>query len=107
MWESHISATAGDGTGSNTSSPDTLPRRIPAASLCICTSRVLYALPVTTGVQLKIEIIRLRKEGEYFDVQVAIDGVLSPSMEIHASAREQYREEADFISYLTRSAQTV
>lgn len=55
----------------------------------------------------KIEIIRLRKEGEYFDVQVAIDGVLSPSMEIHASSREQYREEKDFLDYIARSAQTM
>lgn len=47
------------------------------------------------------------KSGEYYDVQIAINGVLSPAMEIHASAREQYPREADFISYLTRSAETM
>jgi len=55
----------------------------------------------------QFEIIRFRKEGEYFDVQVAIDGVLSPSMEIHASCREQYPRDDEFEAYLLRSAQTM
>lgn len=66
-----------------------------------------YPRLVTTVTSPKVEIIRLRKEGEYFDVQVAIDGVLAPSMEVHASAREKYREEASWLEYLCRSAQTM
>lgn len=56
----------------------------------------------------KIEIVLYRKEGEYFDVQLAVDGVLAPSMEVHASARECYeqneRGEREWLDYLTRSS---
>lgn len=62
---------------------------------------------ISPNTKQKVEIIRFRKEGEYFDVQVAIDGVLAPAMEIHASSREQYREEQEFLDYIARSAQTM
>lgn len=55
----------------------------------------------------KVEIIRLQKIGEYYDVQFAIGGVLAPSMEVHASAREQYRTEQAWLDYLTRSSETL
>lgn len=58
-------------------------------------------------VQPTIEIIRLTKSGEYYDAQLAIDGTLAIPMEVHASVREQYPREADFIQYLVRSAETM
>jgi len=58
-------------------------------------------------VQPNVEIIRLQKSGEYYDAQLAVNGTLAVPMEIHASCREQYRTEAEFIAYLTRSAETM
>jgi hypothetical protein len=52
-------------------------------------------------------VIRLRIEGEYYDAQLAVDGVLAPAMEVHRSVREQYPKEADFMQYLARSAGTM
>lgn len=57
--------------------------------------------------QSTLEIIRCSKEGEYYDVQVALNGVLAPSMEIHAEAREQYPTEQAWIEYLTRCAESL
>jgi hypothetical protein len=56
-------------------------------------------------VQPNVEIIRLQKSGEYYDAQLAVDGKLAVPMEIHASCRDQYPTEAEFIAYLTRSAE--
>lgn len=55
----------------------------------------------------QLEIVRCSKNGPYFDVQVALDGVLAPSMEIHAEAREQYPTETAWIDYLTRCAESL
>jgi hypothetical protein len=58
--------------------------------------------------QPNVEIIRLRKEGEFYDVQLAIDGVLSIPQEIHASVKaEQFPTEESWMAYLIRSAQTL
>lgn len=61
----------------------------------------------TSNGAARIEIVRLRREGEYYDAQLAVDGVLSPAMEVHASVREAYPREEDFLSYLARSAETM
>lgn len=59
----------------------------------------------------KVEIVRYRKEGEYYDIQLAIDGVLSVPLEVHASARECYsndsRGELEWFQYLQRSSETL
>lgn len=53
-------------------------------------------------------MIRYRKEGEYFDVQMAIDGVLAVPQEIHASVREEsFPTEESWMAYLVRSAQSL
>lgn len=49
----------------------------------------------------------MQKRGEYFDVQLAVDGVLSVGQEVHASAREQFHTEESWMQYLIRSAQTL
>jgi hypothetical protein len=54
-----------------------------------------------------IEIVQMRKEGEYFIVQLAIDGVLAPSMDVHASAREEYRTEQSWMEYLVRQSESL
>lgn len=54
-----------------------------------------------------LEIIRCHKAGDYYDVQVALNGTLAPSMEIHAEAREQYPSEQAWIEYLTRCAESL
>ncbi len=54
-----------------------------------------------------VEIIRLTKRDEYYDVQLAINGVLAPSMEVHAAAREKYQDEKSWLQYLTASSETL
>jgi hypothetical protein len=54
-----------------------------------------------------LEILKCVKRGDYYDVQVALNGTLAPSMEIHAEAREQYPTEQAWIDYLTRCARSL
>lgn len=55
----------------------------------------------------QVEIVRYRKDGEYYDIQIALNGTLAPAMEVHASAREQYTTDALWFDYLERSAQSL
>lgn len=50
------------------------------------------------------EIVRYSKEGEYYIVQLAVDGVLCVPLEVHASARDCYPDEQSWLDYLRRSA---
>lgn len=54
-----------------------------------------------------VDIVRHEKIGEFFHVQMGIDGTLSHPMQIHASARDQFSRDADWEAYLERAGQTM
>lgn len=55
----------------------------------------------------RLEIITYKEKGDYLEVQVALGGVLAPSMDIHKSAREEYRTEQAWTEYLKRCAESL
>ena len=56
----------------------------------------------------KVELLSFRKDGEYFHAQFAIDGVLSPPVECHASVPDERKWSDDQLKdYLLRSSETM
>jgi hypothetical protein len=55
----------------------------------------------------KVEWITFRKDGEYYKAQVAIDGRLAMSLEVHASERARYKSDEDFRAMIVRQSESL
>lgn len=56
----------------------------------------------------KVECLHFLKDGEYFKAQFAIDGILSPPVECHASVPAERRwTEPQLMAYMVRSSETM
>jgi hypothetical protein len=56
------------------------------------------------GTNHTVEIIKLQKHEQFFYCWFAVDGEPTEDFTVHASVRDTYRSESEFMNYLQRTA---
>lgn len=55
----------------------------------------------------QLQILECIKRGEYFDIQLALNGRLCVPFQVHASVRETFVRDDDFEKYLQRQGESL
>lgn len=72
------------------------------------TTPLISADSISVSHLQKVECLCFSKDGEYFKAQFAIDGVLAPRVECHASIPAERRwTDTQLMAYLIRSSETM